>query len=210
MLPCAWHLAQAYVSYSNTSGSRPRPAVIVVPDYDGIGNYERWRADLLASMGYVGALAEFSRLPSVTADSTATKLDSCRFPSAAGCMVSCTPQEELSVTGFVADIYNNSVAQGPALPEANRSAAMAIYNSNLTLLHSRLLGALAAVRQLCSVMTGQPQAEHALGGVQLLACARSLGCFSLPRCCLVTWQVCVLAAHSQVCYLMKQRGDYVP
>ena len=53
---------QAYVSYSNTSGSRPRPAVIVVPDYDGIGNYERWRADLLASQGYVGALAVLSSL----------------------------------------------------------------------------------------------------------------------------------------------------
>jgi len=47
---------QAYVAYSNTS-SQPRPAVIVVPDYDGIGNYERWRADLLASLGYVGARA---------------------------------------------------------------------------------------------------------------------------------------------------------
>lgn len=42
------------MSYSNTS-SQPRPAVVVVPDYDGIGNYERWRADLLASLGYVGA-----------------------------------------------------------------------------------------------------------------------------------------------------------
>ena len=58
-MPVAY--AQAYVSYSNTSGSRPRPAVIVVPDYDGIGNYERWRADLLASQGYVGALAALSR-----------------------------------------------------------------------------------------------------------------------------------------------------
>lgn len=53
MSPWGFH-AQAYVSYSNTS-SQPRPAVIVVPDYDGIGNYERWRADLLASLGYVGA-----------------------------------------------------------------------------------------------------------------------------------------------------------
>ncbi len=53
MSPRGLH-AQAYVSYSNTS-SQPRPAVIVVPDYDGIGNYERWRADLLASLGYVGA-----------------------------------------------------------------------------------------------------------------------------------------------------------
>ena len=54
----------------------------------------------------------------------------------------------LSAAGFVADIYNSSVTQGPSLPEANRSATMAIYNKNLTLLHSRLLGALAAVRQL--------------------------------------------------------------
>ena len=58
----------------------------------------------------------------------------------------------LCATGFVADIYNSSVAQGPSLPDANRSATMAIYNSNLTLLHSRLLGALAAVRQLCNVL----------------------------------------------------------
>lgn len=49
------------------------------------------------------------------------------------------------MAGFVADIYNNSVAQGPSLPEANRSATMKIYNTDLPLLRSRLLGALAAV-----------------------------------------------------------------
>ncbi|KAK9844204.1 hypothetical protein WJX81_007910 [Elliptochloris bilobata] len=117
----------AYVSYSNTS-SQPRPAVIVVPDYDGIGNYERWRADLLASLGYVG---------------------------------------------FVADIYNNSVAQGPALPEANRFAAMAIYNGNLTLLHSRLLGALATVRKHPQVQADRVAAiGYCFGGAAVIEFAR--------------------------------------
>ncbi len=52
----------------------------------------------------------------------------------------------------MADIYNNSVAQGPSLPEANRSATMKIYNSDLPLLRSRLLGALSTVRSHVSIM----------------------------------------------------------
>ena len=140
--------AQAYVSYSNTSGSRPRPAVIVVPDYDGIGNYERWRADLLASLGYVGVVVALPRLPSVQASLSPQQFG---LLHVSGDFVLHSPSGVCSGTGFVADIYNNSVAQGPSLPEANRSATMAIYNGNLTLLHSRLLGALAAVRQLCCV-----------------------------------------------------------
>ena len=31
-----------------------RPAVVVIPDYDGIGPYEFWRANLLAQLGYAG------------------------------------------------------------------------------------------------------------------------------------------------------------
>ena len=136
--------AQAYVSYSNTSGSRPRPAVIVVPDYDGIGNYERWRADLLASQGYVGAPAALSRLPLVQATYVTGNRGTHRsHEHCLGKVAKCA-----MCIGFVADIYNSSVAQGPSLPEADRSVTMAIYNKNLTLLHSRLLGALAAVRQL--------------------------------------------------------------
>jgi len=56
-----------------------------------------------------------------------------------------------AAAGFVADIYNNSVAQGPSLPEANRSAIMKIYNSDLPLLRSRLLGALSTVRSPVSI-----------------------------------------------------------
>lgn len=31
-----------------------RPAVVIIPDYDGIGPYELWRANLLAQLGYAG------------------------------------------------------------------------------------------------------------------------------------------------------------
>ena len=34
-----------------------RPAVVIIPDYDGIGPYELWRARLLAQMGYAGVNA---------------------------------------------------------------------------------------------------------------------------------------------------------
>lgn len=46
---------QAYLAYDNSS-TAPRPAVIIVPDWDGIGGYEIWRAKLLANLGYVGGL----------------------------------------------------------------------------------------------------------------------------------------------------------
>lgn len=44
---------KGFVAY-NKEMEGPRSVVIVVPDWDGIGVYEMWRAKLLAMMGYVG------------------------------------------------------------------------------------------------------------------------------------------------------------
>lgn len=44
---------QAYLAYDNSS-TAARPAIIIIPDWDGIGGYEEWRAKLLANLGYVG------------------------------------------------------------------------------------------------------------------------------------------------------------
>ena len=41
-----------------------RPAVVIIPDYDGIGPYELWRASLLAQLGYAGL--QFATNPSKT------------------------------------------------------------------------------------------------------------------------------------------------
>jgi len=41
-----------------------RPAVVIIPDYDGIGPYELWRANLLAQLGYAGL--QFAINPSLT------------------------------------------------------------------------------------------------------------------------------------------------
>ncbi len=41
-----------------------RPAVVIIPDYDGIGPYELWRANLLAQLGYAGL--QFAINPSKT------------------------------------------------------------------------------------------------------------------------------------------------
>lgn len=44
---------QGYLVYSNTTTAK-RPGVMIVSDWDGISNYEKWRAYLLATQGYVG------------------------------------------------------------------------------------------------------------------------------------------------------------
>ena len=44
---------QGFVSYSNTSTEK-RGVLVIVPDWDGIDDYERWRANLAAMAGYVG------------------------------------------------------------------------------------------------------------------------------------------------------------
>eukprot|EP00884_Botryococcus_braunii_P010758 jgi/Botrbrau1/19684/Bobra.0003s0046.1 len=46
----------AYISYYNTT--EKKPVVMVIPDADGISAYEKWRADLLADMGYIGFVAD--------------------------------------------------------------------------------------------------------------------------------------------------------
>lgn len=46
-----------YLAYDNTTMAQ-RPAVVIIPDYDGIGPYELWRARLLAQMGYAAFVAD--------------------------------------------------------------------------------------------------------------------------------------------------------
>lgn len=48
---------EGFVSYSNTSIEK-RGVLIIVPDWDGIDDYERWRANLAAMAGYVGGLMD--------------------------------------------------------------------------------------------------------------------------------------------------------
>ncbi|CAK0757371.1 hypothetical protein CVIRNUC_002534 [Coccomyxa viridis] len=48
---------KGYLAYTNSTGG-PRPAVIIYPDWDGISNYERWRANLLAAQGYIAFVAD--------------------------------------------------------------------------------------------------------------------------------------------------------
>lgn len=46
-------LLQGYFVYDNTT-TATRPVVVIAPDYDGIGPYELWRANQLATLGYAG------------------------------------------------------------------------------------------------------------------------------------------------------------
>nr|QOL01212.1 putative extracellular protein TR9_020 [Trebouxia lynnae] len=48
---------RGYFAYANST-TTGRPAVVVIPDYDGIGPYERWRANLLAQLGYAAFVAD--------------------------------------------------------------------------------------------------------------------------------------------------------
>jgi dienelactone hydrolase len=49
-----------YLAYGNGSDvvDLKRPVVLVIPDADGIGNYEKWRANLLAADGYVAMVPD--------------------------------------------------------------------------------------------------------------------------------------------------------
>ena len=46
-----------YLAY-NTATLEKRPCVVIVPGSSGIGNFERWRADMLAANGYVAFVAD--------------------------------------------------------------------------------------------------------------------------------------------------------
>ena len=46
---------QGYLAYDNSTTAQ-RPAVVIIPDYDGIGPYEMWRAELIAQSGYAGEM----------------------------------------------------------------------------------------------------------------------------------------------------------
>lgn len=49
---------RGYVTYDNST-TTPRPGVMIIPDIDGIGPYEQWRANLLATLGYTAFIADF-------------------------------------------------------------------------------------------------------------------------------------------------------
>lgn len=46
-----------FLAYSNATLEK-RPCVVIVPGSSGIGNFERWRADMLAANGYVAFVAD--------------------------------------------------------------------------------------------------------------------------------------------------------
>ncbi|KAK9823494.1 hypothetical protein WJX72_003155 [[Myrmecia] bisecta] len=48
---------RGFLAYKNTT-SAARPGVLIVPDWDGIGPYEQWRAKQLAELGYVAFVAD--------------------------------------------------------------------------------------------------------------------------------------------------------
>ena len=49
-------ILKSAAAYDNSTSAQ-RPAVVIIPDYDGIGPYELWRANLLAQLGYAGWLS---------------------------------------------------------------------------------------------------------------------------------------------------------
>eukprot|EP00210_Caulerpa_lentillifera_P003390 g3234.t1 len=48
---------RGYIAYPNRQNA-PLPVVVIAPDWDGVSEYEIWRAKLLAQMGYVAFVAD--------------------------------------------------------------------------------------------------------------------------------------------------------
>ncbi len=57
-------VTQGYIAYDNTTEVQ-RPAVVILPAWEGVGDYAKWRAQLLAKMGYVGKTAQPFVLPGI-------------------------------------------------------------------------------------------------------------------------------------------------
>jgi dienelactone hydrolase len=52
---------QGYLAMPSDEWKRPLPAVVIFPDWDGVNDYEKKRATLLADMGYVAFAADIVR-----------------------------------------------------------------------------------------------------------------------------------------------------
>lgn len=130
-----------------------RPAVVIIPDYDGIGPYELWRANLLAQLGYAGL--QFAINPSKTTLTYLGFLLKCAALFAA--MTSCWCS-----AAFVADIYGVAQVQGPALTSAQSSALDEMYLMDPELLLNRVGAGVAQV--------------HIPVHVAFSTCHSSLGC----------------------------------
>ena len=124
-----------------------RPVVVVIPDYDGIGPYEFWRANLLAQLGYAGMNKSCS---------SETKKSSHLFAFAAvpallysnfDTLIIVT-RGTLCVAAFVADIYGVNQTQGPELNMSQASALSGMYGRNPGLLLDRVGAGIAEV-MLC-------------------------------------------------------------
>ena len=126
---------QGYLAYDNTTMVQ-RPAVVIIPDYDGIGPYELWRANLLAQLGYAGL--QFGLNPSKTSLTYLPFLLKCAALFAA--MTSCWCS-----AAFVADIYGVAQVQGPALTSAQSSMLDQMYLMDPELLLSRVGAGVAEV-----------------------------------------------------------------
>lgn len=48
---------EGFLAWDNSTAD-PRGGVLIVPDWDGVGEYEMWRARMLAQMGYVAMVAD--------------------------------------------------------------------------------------------------------------------------------------------------------
>lgn len=49
---------RGYIAFPSGNSSQPLSAVVIAPDWDGVSEYEIWRARLLAQMGYVALVAD--------------------------------------------------------------------------------------------------------------------------------------------------------
>jgi dienelactone hydrolase len=51
-------MLQGYLAMPDDTWKRPLPAVVIFPDWDGVNDYEKKRATMLADMGYVALAAD--------------------------------------------------------------------------------------------------------------------------------------------------------
>lgn len=56
---------QGYLAMPSTEWTRPLPAVVIIPDWDGVNEYEKKRATMLAEMGYAAFAADIVSIYSV-------------------------------------------------------------------------------------------------------------------------------------------------
>jgi dienelactone hydrolase len=133
---------QGYLAMPSAEWRRPLPAVVIIPDWNGVDEYEKKRATMLASMGYVAFAADIVSTFSVIRRCVrmyATQLCKSAHTTSARNI-------KLCLLFFLSTRIQFGADRQGGMSFGTSNKLMAIYNSNSTLYIQRIQRAMRQVK----------------------------------------------------------------